>query len=140
MASKHNFRSKAITDAMVGELINLANRVGEFYSIQIKDTINQGKSPPSSPPGGPPYVRTGTLLRSFRTRPAKRIGKRVVLTLGTNVLYARPLEYGTRNMAARPYFGPTVRDSGNRAKVDREIAKVGARVRAAIRRSAGRPR
>lgn len=139
MASKHNFRAKTINDAMLGELVNLANRVGEFYSIKLKDTINQGKSPPSSPPGGPPYVRTGTLLRSFRTRPAKRIGKRVVLTLGTNVLYARPLEYGTTRMAARPYFGPTVRDSANRARVDREVAKVGARVRAAIRRSARRP-
>ena len=71
MASKHNFRAKTINDAMLGELVNLANRVGEFYSIKLKDTLNQGKSPPSSPPGGPPACALKTAPGACDAPPRK---------------------------------------------------------------------
>ena len=140
MASKHNLRAKPIGDAMRGEIVTLVNRIGLYYQTKTKEILNLAKSPPPSTPGTPPHKQTGTLGRSFRTMPSRKVGKRIVLKLGTNVLYARPLEYGTARMAARPFFGPTMRNKKHRATVNREIAKVSGRIRAAIRRKAGPPR
>jgi hypothetical protein len=140
MASKHNLRAKPVGDAMRDELASLVNRTGLFYQTKVKEILNLAKSPPASSPGQPPHKRTGTLGRSFRTMPTRKVGRRIILTLGTDVVYARPLEYGTSRMAARPFLGPTYRNKKHRAAVDREIAKVSGRIRAAIRRKAGPPR
>ena len=137
MASKHNLRAKPIGDAMRDELASLVNRTGLFYQTKVKEILNLAKSPPASSPGRPPHKRTGTLGRSFRTMPTRKVGKRIILTLGTDVVYARPLEYGTSRMAARPFLGPTLRNRKHRGAVNREIAKSSSRIRAAIRRKVG---
>lgn len=65
----------------------------------------------ASAPGQPPAVNTGNLRRSWQ---AGRAGSRVdrsrvndplrpTIRLGSVLVYAKPLEYGTRRMAARPY-------------------------------------
>ncbi len=139
MASKHNLRAKPVGDAMRSELVTLINGIGLFYQTKTKEILNLEKSPPPSTPGTPPHKRTGTLGRSFRTMPSRKVGKRIVLKLGTNALYARLLEYGTIRMASRPFFDPTMRNKKHRATVDREIAKVSRRIRSAIRQRVGRP-
>jgi len=132
MASKHNFNATTISRAVLDELVDVVNWTASKYQITIKESMNR-KSPPPSTPGSPPGVRTGSLRRSFTTRPAKRIGSRVVLALGTNTKYARPLEYGTRKMAARPFMRPALNDPNARASLQRRLAASGDRIRRAMR-------
>lgn len=56
-----------------------------------------------SKPGEPPYVQTGTLRRSITH---EVIDSKFLGRVGTNVEYAKPLEYGTRNMRPRPFMRP----------------------------------
>lgn len=132
MASKHNFKAQTISKAVLDELVDVVNWTASKYQITIKESMTQA-SPPSSRPGSPPGVRTGSLRRSFTTRPAKRLGSRVVLALGTNTKYARPLEYGTRKMAARPFMRPALSDPAARASLQRRLAASGERIRRAMR-------
>lgn len=78
-----------------------------------------------SPPGGPPGVLTGTLKRSIATRLMP-----MNVQVGTNVIYARRLEFGftgtdsrgrSYNQAARPYLYPALRR--NKAEIIKIISK-----------------
>ena len=52
-----------------------------------------------SKPGEPPHKQRGRLLGSVAWEVAGLVGR-----AGTNLLYGRWLEIGTRNMAARPWL------------------------------------
>lgn len=63
---------------------------------------------------GAPY-KTGTLRRSIHVEPPEQKGGQVIALVGTDLPYARRLEYGfadtdsrgrTFNQPARPYFRP----------------------------------
>jgi HK97 gp10 family phage protein len=63
---------------------------------------------------GAPY-KTGTLRRSIHAEPPEKEGTQVIALVGTDLPYARRLEYGfadkdklgrTYNQPARPYFRP----------------------------------
>lgn len=91
----------------------------------------------SSPPGEPPHVDTGRLRASItwaisegaqqgdalRTKAQSgdqvgrpdREAKRIIAVIGTNVKYARSLEFGTRHMKARPFLRPALEKA--RAKI-----------------------
>jgi len=67
---------------------------------QMKDVMtNAGPSP--SKAGNPPAVDTGNLRRSIQINQDTASGD---VEVGTNVEYARYLEYGTSKMAARPWL------------------------------------
>lgn len=91
----------------------------------------------ASAPGDPPAWNTGALLRSWTIEPPRWIGaaapqsegfayieekrgKSVLYVLGTNLEYARALEYGSprTRLAARPYVQPTVK------RVEPFVAKI----------------
>lgn len=187
---KHNVDAKKITKVFEDETMNLVDRIAIFYAKQLSHAVNQGGPGESSPDGDPPFVQTGTLLRSLqanfgakRQKPKKR-GKRISMVVGTNVSYARALEYGAilpggqpyfkspeiaraqgnpipgtdiafakksspfaSRMAktvpgylpARPFFADTINDKSNRALVEKEIRKVGKRIREQVRKAVGRP-
>jgi hypothetical protein len=59
----------------------------------------------ASLPGDPPRNDTGTLARSGRVDP-KPNGADVVF----GAAYASPLEFGTRNIAPRPFLAPALAD------------------------------
>lgn len=82
----------------------------------------------ASAPGQPPAANTGTLRRSWTIEPPRWIGaaspqangfsyieekrgKSVLYVLGTNLEYARALEYGSprTRLAPRPYVRPAVK-------------------------------
>lgn len=65
-----------------------------------------------SAPGSPPHKRTGTLQKSVSFETSwMNLGEAVFLVrVGSNVPYARFLEYGTRKMAARPWLRPGLRE------------------------------
>jgi len=58
-----------------------------------------------SKPGEPPRVQTGTLRRSITHELSKAVP---VARVGTNVVYGKHLELGTRNMAPRPFMRPAM--------------------------------
>jgi HK97 gp10 family phage protein len=72
---------------------------GVALQQQMKDTFtNAGPSP--SAPGNPPAIDTGTLRRSIQVNQKADNSVEV----GSNLEYARYLEYGTTKMAARPWL------------------------------------
>jgi len=58
----------------------------------------------ASPEGQPPYTQTGDLKNSISTELA---GPYTVI-VGPSVFYGKYLEFGTRNMAARPFMRPAL--------------------------------
>lgn len=68
------------------------------------DTGKRAKYVPSSP-GQPPGVRTGRLRSSMANA---RVGS-LRWAAGTNASYARHLEYGTKDIQARPFMRPALR-------------------------------
>jgi HK97 gp10 family phage protein len=91
----------------------------------VKDNANDvakdiraswSSSSPSSP-GNPPAVVTGELDRSIGV---ERVGVGV-FKVGPSLeisLKALSLEYGTRNMAPRPYLRPAIKRGGEKMKKD----------------------
>lgn len=53
-------------------------------------------------------VRTGRLRSSIETSAPVRRGSSMIISVGTNVKYARYVEEGTRFMEARPYLRPAL--------------------------------
>ena len=58
-------------------------------------------------PGGWPHKQTGHLRRNVQQQ-FDRI--RMTARVGTNVLYGKFLEFGTKNMAARPWLSRALRE------------------------------
>lgn len=71
----------------------------------------------ASAPGQPPAVDTGQLINSITTEIDDNSA-----TIGTNVEYAMPLEFGTDRMAARPVWIPTLEDMKPEIKAKIESA------------------
>lgn len=61
----------------------------------------------ASAPGQPPAVDTGRLRSSYTWRTGEDI-RGVYVEVGTNVVYAPWLEFGTRYMKARPHLRPAI--------------------------------
>ena len=82
------------------------------YGPQPKRKKGGGKLHTASSPGESPAVLTGRLRRSIAVDGPTWVGTwEVMADVGTNVEYARRLEYGGedrlgRKMEARPYFAP----------------------------------
>lgn len=108
-----NYRARVVRKIVLEDTAQTLNIVAELLAGGTIDGTQTGfpatmtrKSPPPSRPGQPPNVRTGTLKRSFATRPAYTIGNRIVSNVGTNVKYAKKLEFGdsSKNLRARPFI------------------------------------
>jgi len=138
----HNFNAATVTKAYRIETIDLVNDVATGVQRLLKKNLNRGdgRTNPSKP-GNPPHVRTGTLRRSWTTkgnRTEKRSKSGVRLRLGSNVVYARALEFGyrPRNLKPRPYLGPTVRSPQLRKFIDQRLARSASKIRSTIRKKA----
>jgi len=138
----HNFNANTVSDAYRKEVVDLVNDVATGVQVLLKKTLSRGdgRTNPSKP-GNPPHVRIGTLLKSWTTkvnRTEKRSKSGVRLRLGSNVVYARALEFGykPRNLKPRPYLGPTVRSPQLRKFIDQRLAKSAAKIRSTIGKKA----
>ena len=75
-----------------------ANEFGNYkISRIVRSFVRTGSSGQSSSPGGPPGVRSGRLRHSLTYRIAGR-----VLTVGTNLVYAAILHFGTQAALGEP--------------------------------------
>jgi len=97
LAEKFRAAGKKVQDKIDKSLL----KAGYLVERDVKKSF--GTSP--SPPGGPPGIITGTLKRSIATRLVPMNAQ-----VGTNVVYARTLEFGyaPRNLEARPFLYPAL--------------------------------
>lgn len=92
-------------NAIRNQIVRGIDRASIALQSDLKQVLSTSPSP--SAPGQPPGVDTGTLRRSVQVD-RSQVDSELKARVGTNVEYARPLEYGTINMAARPWMRPTV--------------------------------
>ena len=136
----HNFNAKMVANAFRKENKDLVNDVATATQKLLKRILStgDGRTNPSKP-GKPPRVRTGTLRRSWTTK-SNRVARNwkdgYRLTLGSNVKYARALEFGyrPRNLKPRPYLSTVVRSRKLEEYIQKRMTKTGDKVRATIRR------
>lgn len=116
--SSWNFPSEAIMRATIDGCAKGTQRVLLEAQIEVKKMLSMagsgtkhpGLKYTSSAPGRPPAVQTGTLRRSWQTGIFKRFaqGTRLGWRLGSNIKYARRLEFGGGFIAPRPYLRPSL--------------------------------
>lgn len=103
---------KRMAPARAGQAIRALALEGEAYSKQL---INESPATGrvyqrgsvthiASSPGEAPRSDTGTLIDSIRVEKAGRFNQNLIAATE----YAEFLEFGTEDMEARPFFGPTV--------------------------------
>ena len=81
-----------------------------------------GISHTASAAGQPPATDTGFLVSNITSR-VKTEGNEVIGQIIASAPYAKPLEFGTTNMSARPFMQPAL--NKNRAKINRIFKKGG---------------
>ena len=79
-------------------LISAMTKASLFLEAETKKTFGRA---------GYPKVRTGHLRRSIYSKAIERASN-VIGIIGTEVIYGRFLEEGTKRMKARPFLRPTV--------------------------------
>lgn len=103
---------KTSTIALHGEAIKL---IREKSSGQRQTRYDQKRTVTASKPGDPPNTDTGTSIKSVGFEIDYRNLEGIV---GSNLKYLKHLEYGTRNMDARPWLSPALK------KVEKYIEKI----------------
>lgn len=119
-------RFPEITDRMRDKISAIVRKSTEQIATNAHDSMAQskhgvvykrnGRSHHASAPGESPAIDTGRLSRSLKERYPDPFTGEVV----SDEEYASILEYGGKNMAARPFLGPA-RD-GERPFFYRDIA------------------
>jgi HK97 gp10 family phage protein len=100
MAGRVNWYGKAVKARIDAELSRRVKAASIVVQNHAKGLISKGGlGGKHSPPGDPPFVQTGRLRGSVAHEVVGLIGR-----VGTNVIYGRFLEFGTRRMAARPWL------------------------------------
>lgn len=89
-------------------------KAGQFVARKVRAAAPMGDADTSRTyrtAGGTVTVDYGHLKRNIRVQKRRKVGRKEVGTIiGTgNAFWGRFLEFGTRKMAARPWFGPAVR-------------------------------
>lgn len=91
---------------MVREVGKALFAAGEMIQVEAQISITagavSGKKHVASAPGSAPNNDTGHLANNIETNQVAPL----IVEVSSNAEYAAPLEFGTSNMAARPYMGP----------------------------------
>jgi HK97 gp10 family phage protein len=97
---------KESTLAIHGEAIKIVSaNAGGTSAVRY----NPRRNVSVSRPGDPPHTDTGRLRQSIKFEYSKGIGK-----VGSNLKYAAWLEFGTEDMAPRPWLSVAVEKSAKR--------------------------
>jgi len=87
----------------------MRTKIGPFLERTVKKSFGTT---------GKPGVRTGNLRRSIYNKAYERASN-VIGVVGTEVIYGRFLEEGTRHMDARPFLRPAIEE--NLEQIDRTL-------------------
>ena len=108
-------RSTAIVESHAKQSIASGSPSGRTYT-------KGGISHTASAAGQPPATDTGFFVSNITSR-VKTEGTAVIGQIIASAPYAKPLEFGTSNMSARPFMQPAL--NKNRAKINRIFKKGG---------------
>lgn len=142
--SRWSFPSETIVRSVIDGAARGTQRLILEAQVEVKKNLSRagtGKKHPglrytSSAPGNPPAVQTGTLRRSWQTGTVRKVtaGTRLGWRLGSNLRYARRLEFGGGFIAPRPYLRPAL--NAIRPRVDRVMkAYIGQALKRALPRT-----
>jgi HK97 gp10 family phage protein len=102
---------KAVNAVRNETLVTLSgNRSGRIY--RVPGTM---KTYTASSPGEPPAVATGQLRQSVRTQ-VDNSSSMVIGYVGSTLIYAPCLEFGTKKMSPRPWLKPSFEKSEPKLK------------------------
>jgi HK97 gp10 family phage protein len=104
-------RARLAVETTAKKLIQRGPKSGEVYQ-----KYNPKRKHKASAPGQPPATDTGTLVNSIES---KRDG--LVAVIWTEKAYGKFLEFGTRDIAARPWLTPAVEQ--NKARFPELLGK-----------------
>jgi len=124
---------KRIVDNPEKHLKSLVTRATLIVENHAKQSIASGSpsgrtytrggiSHTASAAGQPPATDTGFLVSNITSK-VKTEGTQVIGQIIASAPYAKPLEFGTSNMSARPFMQPAL--NKNRAKINRIFKKGG---------------
>lgn len=101
-----NLRPRAgmVIRKLAADMVRQIDESMETTPLTGRWYFHGGRSHQASSEGNPPAIDTGTLVNSIQWR---RIGELAAMVY-TNSDHAIPLEFGTVNMAPRPFFLPAV--------------------------------
>lgn len=121
----------AVNDAVVGTAVELRGDVIQSVQNGPASGRTYQKYKPrrvhtASAPGQPPMSDTGRLASSIYFTESFGARRGLEAQVGSNVVYARYLEYGTSRMAARPFFRPAVEEMRAKFQSRLEAAVSGA--------------
>jgi len=119
---------------MAAEAIAGGASGGEAVGIRSVFSHDSKGSGKPSPKGTPPGVDTGTLRRSFRTRPTRREGETIRVSAGTDVNYAMKHEFGI-GTPQRPFMVQGI--SSATPYIDRIFSALGPRIKIRCQNEAG---
>lgn len=114
---------QAIADGLSAVAIAIKEEVKQKVSTPGQGRVYvkpSGRKHRASKPGDPPTVDTGNYRRSIQVDLSERLGTIQRVKVGTNVKVrgkslGRILEYGNRDIAARPHWRPVLRTFGPKA-------------------------
>ena len=95
--------NRRVDNIVLSELHKRVKSFGEEVEVNAKGSMK--RLPRPSLPGNPPRIDTGKLVASIGTE-SRRMHRKSVVRVGTNVNYGRFLETGTSKMAPRPWLRP----------------------------------
>lgn len=104
------YRQRFEAAAVVGMHATTADVVGQI-KVTLDTENRDGRNP--SKPGDPPHRVSGTLQKSV-TKVVESHPGEITGMVGTNVEYAKELEFGTPTKAARPWLRDGIRDNATR--------------------------
>jgi HK97 gp10 family phage protein len=102
---------KAVNAVRNETLVTLSgNRSGRTYFVP-----GTMKTYTASSPGEPPAVATGQLRQSIKTS-IEQVGLNIIGYIGSGIVYAPCLEFGTKKMSPRPWLKPSFEKSEPKLK------------------------
>ena len=110
-----------LIDQSVREAVYATAQEARGHAIKAIQTQSVGQeygNHVASAPGDAPNTDSGTLVRSLALNPNRPATS---INVGTDTEYAVHLEFGTRNMAARPFLTPAYEHA--RGLINAEIEK-----------------
>ena len=116
---RNNARKKDLDQIVKRATTRSALLVKAYAQEQIQRGVATGNPRPdgsiASGPGEFPKTDTGNLVNNISTQ-TKTEGTTVIGMIISSAEYSKHLEFGTRNMAARPFMQPSLDRNANKIK------------------------
>ena len=101
-------RNQNLMPAMRQATLERARDAGQVLVRETRDIIEPGSPSDRSEPGQPPASQSGELENSIEELNHRADGSKLNVRIGTNLIKAWWLEFGTATMAPRPFMRPAL--------------------------------